>query len=251
MEHAEYLDAARTDLAAMRLAVASGPLDTRVPTCPDFDVDDLARHVAAFCIRWTEVVRDGRTAAFRPIEPDEVPLDPGQRAEWLGAIGDELLDLLAATPPELERWSWYPLDRTAGFIARRVAHELCLHRVDLQLARGVAGPIDPELAADGIEEVFLIRAHHSRFEHDPVRGSGRSLHLHGTDMPAGVPAAEWMVTLAPDGVRVSHEHGKGDLALRGAVGDLERLLYQRPTYAPVEVFGDESVLTEFHGVFTF
>ena len=59
------------------------------------------------------------------------------------------------------------------------------------------------------------------------------------------------MTLTPEGVQVAREHAKGDLALRGAVGDLERLLYQRPTDQPVDAFGDESVLTEFHQVFTF
>lgn len=251
MEFSQYLDASRQDLDATCAAIAAGPLETRVPTCPDFDVDDLARHVGAFCIRWIEVIRTGHMVAFQPIGPDAISPGPQQRAEWLDTIGSELLELLAATPPDAERWSWYPGDQTVGFIARRIANELCMHRVDAQLARGDAGPIDPALAADGIEEIFFIRAHHSRFDGEPIRGSGRTLHLHGTDTPPGAEPAEWLLTFSPEGVQVAREHAKGDLALRGAVGDLERMLYQRPTDAPVQAFGDESVLDEFHELFTF
>jgi uncharacterized protein (TIGR03083 family) len=251
MEYAEHLDAAHQDLDAICTAVAAGPLDSRVPTCPEFDVDDLARHVAAFCLRWTQVVRARREVPFATLDRDDPLPGPPQRAEWLAAIGHELVELLRATPPDTECWSWYPPDQSAGFIARRVANELCMHRVDAQLARGEAGPIDAALAADGIDEIFFILEHHARFRHDPSVGTGRTMHLHGTDAPADGPPAEWMVTLAPDGVRVTREHAKGDLAVRGAVGDLERLLYQRPTAEPVQVFGDETVLTELYELFTF
>ena len=251
MEHTEYLDAANADVIALCAAVAAGPLDARVPTCPDFDVDDLARHVGAFCIRWSDVLRERRAVEFRPLEGDDRSQVPGDRAAWLRDVGDRLVEQLRGLPGDAECWTWYPPDQTARFIARRVANELCMHRVDAQLARGDAGPIDPALAADGIDEIFLIRQHHARFAHDPVRGSGRTMHLHGTDAPPDLPAAEWMVALSPDGLRVTREHAKGDLALRGAVGDLERLLYQRPTAEPVEMFGDVTVLDELHELFTF
>ncbi len=57
--------------------------------------------------------------------------------------------------------------------------------------------------------------------------------------------------LDPDGVQVTREHAKGDLALKGGVSDLEMLLYQRPTVGAVERFGDDSVLETFHREFTF
>lgn len=251
MEHAEYLDAASEDLAAICAAVAAGPLEVRVPSCPDFDVDDLARHVGAFCIRWSDVLDEGRMVEFRPLGRDAASSTPEARSAWLRGVGDRLVQQLRALPGDAELWSWYPPDQTARFIARRIANELCMHRVDAQLARGDAAPIEPALAADGIDEVFLIRQHHARFRRDPVRGTGRSMHLHGTDAPPHLPPAEWMVALGPDGLRVTHEHGKGDLAIRGAVGDLERLLYQRPAAELVEMFGDATVLDEFHELFTF
>ena len=78
----------------------------------------------------------------------------------------------------------------------------------------------------------------------PVRGE--TLHLHGTDRDD-----EWLLTLDPDGLRVERRHAKADLALRGAVSDLELLLYQRPTLGEVERLGDERVLDAWQRVFTF
>jgi hypothetical protein len=74
-----------------------------------------------------------------------------------------------------------------------------------------------------------------------------TLHLHGTDYTP----AEWLLMLGEDGIQVSREHAKGDLALKGPVSDLEMLLYQRPTIGTVDRFGDESVLAAFHREFTF
>ena len=50
---------------------------------------------------------------------------------------------------------------------------------------------------------------------------------------------------------MTREHAKGDLALKGAVSDLEMVLYQRPTVGEVQRFGDDAVLPAFHHVFTF
>jgi hypothetical protein len=55
----------------------------------------------------------------------------------------------------------------------------------------------------------------------------------------------------PDGLDVRREHAKGDLALKGAVSDLELLLYDRPPLGEVERFGDESVLDAWYRVFKF
>ncbi len=125
-----------------------------------------------------------------------------------------------------------------------MSHELAIHRVDAQLARGQADPVDAELAADGIEEIFLLLT-----RVDPGRATapgGRSIcTARTTNRPSGSSSSR------PDGIDVTRQHAKGDLALKAGVSDLEMLLYQRPTVAPVERFGDESVLEAFHREFTF
>jgi uncharacterized protein (TIGR03083 family) len=245
VEHATRLAAIERETQAFVDAVAAGPLDVQVPTCPDFTVDVLAAHVGRFCSWWTHVLCEG---TGRPKPPYSEELGDTSRVDWLRAIREHLLAELAVTPPETVTWSWYPANQSAAFVARRVSHELAIHRVDAQLARGPADPVEPELAADGIEEIFVLFYAVDRVRGgDAPRPHGETLHIHGNDY---VPA-EWLLTFTDDGVDVRHEHAKGDLALRGAVSDLEMVLYQRPTVGRVERFGDERVLETFHRHFTF
>jgi hypothetical protein len=94
-----------------------------------------------------------------------------------------LISELEATPASTPVWTWFDSDHTAGFVARRCAHELAVHRYDAQASRGICTPIPAELAADGIDEVLdvLVSA-----REQPVPGSGRVL-------PCGRP------TSAPSG----------------------------------------------------
>jgi hypothetical protein len=69
------------------------------------------------------------------------------------------------------------------------------------------------------------------------------LHLHATDDDLG-PTGEWTITSdRVDGVAWSHDHGKGDVALRGPAKDLLLATVRRRSAAElgVEVFGDTAV----------
>jgi len=254
MDHETHVDAAQQELTALIAAAQAGPLDARVPTCPDYDVDALALHVGGFCTAWLHAMRHGVVypgpagdGSFGVLDD----LTPASRAAWLDDLGEQFFTQLRSMSADAACWTWYEPDMTAAFVARRASHELAVHRVDMQLARGAADPVDAELAADGIEEVFMIQAFSAPYRDDLVHGSGQTMHLHGTDVDGLDIDAEWLVTLNPDGLTVAREHAKGDLALRASVSDLEMLLYQRPTVGPVEQFGDPSVLEVFHGEFTF
>ena len=60
-----------------------------------------------------------------------------------------------------------------------------------------------------------------------------SYHFHTTDVPG-----EWVVVFDADGVAVSREHAKADVAIRGAASDLELFLYNRRGNDRLEIFGD-------------
>jgi hypothetical protein len=123
-----------------------------------------------------------------------------------------------------------------------MAHETAVHRFDAQMAIDKAQPIEAALAADGIEEIFAMAgAAPDRMG----QGEGQTLHLHSNE------GNEWLIAMNPDGLDVRREHAKGDLALRGAVSDIELLLYGRPPIGEVERFGDESVLDAWYQVFKF
>jgi uncharacterized protein (TIGR03083 family) len=241
MDHATRVAAVERELATLIAAVQSGPADARVPTCPDWAVADLADHVGLFCRRWNGVLADG------PPPEGSAFAAAGQETDPIGALpglADELVDRLRGTDPATPAWTWLPEDQTVGFIARRAVHEVTIHRVDAQLARGAHDPIDPAIAVDGIEEVFVLLQH-------PMRGApsahGETVHLHGTDRDD----AEWLITLGPDTIDVAREHAKGDLAVQATASDLELLVYQRPTHGEVRTFGDEAVLAALYREFTF
>lgn len=261
MDFAAHVDSAARDMDRLIASLAAGPTDVQVPTCPDFTVDALAEHVGRFCTTWTHALVERTAPSEVRTSPlvasgDSAPDDPTDRVEWLRELSGRFLTTLAASTPDAPYWTWFAPDQTAGFIARRASHELAIHRVDMQLARGAADPIDRALAADGIEEIFMLQAYGAPFHPETRHGTGQTLHLHGTDdtpdrSGTDPVEAEWLVTLAPDGLHVSREHAKGDLALRGAVGDLELLLYQRPAQGEVQRFGDDAVLAQFYEEFTF
>ena len=239
MDYEAHIAAFERELDAFATAVDAGPLDADVPTCPDFDVEALATHVGGLLGFWSHVLAEG---AGRP-KPDvhEVPTAAG-RGPWLRELGTLVVAELRADTATSPAWSWYEPDQTAGFWARRAAHELAVHRVDAQSARDGIEPIDAALAVDGIDELLLLAS-----LRDEVPTDGRTIHLHGTDRDD----AEWLVTFTSDGLQVERTHAKGDLALRGAVSDLELLLYQRPIAGDVERFGDTTLLDAFHDAFTF
>src|SRR5207253_3038416 len=79
---------------------------------------------------------------------------------------------------------------------------------------GEPGPIDAELAADGIDEGLYVFVPMAR-QGSTVAGTGERFHLHRTD-----GEGEWLVVVEGDGIRVSREHGKGDVAVRGRAADL-------------------------------
>ena len=244
MDYGARIDAVERELAALVAAVAAGPLDARVPTCPNFAVDDLAKHVGEFCAFWTHVLCEGTS---RPKTPFRDTVGPEGRASWINALAGYLVTELRATPASTAVWTWYAADQSAAFVGRRCSHELAIHRVDAQLARGAADPVDAELAADGIEEIFLLIHQFGRNRQRATPGSGQTLQLHGTDDHP----VEWLITLDRDDVHVRREHAQADLVLKGAVSDLEMLLYQRPTVDAVTRLGDASVLDVFHDGFTF
>ncbi len=242
MEYAQHVEAVERETQAMAEALADGPLDTTVPSCPDWTVIDLAAHVGEFTGFWAHVLCEG-TGRPKPAF-DDMPSDsPSAVADWYKSVAGHLIDELWATAPHTTVWTWDPDDNSARFAARRCAHELAVHRFDMQLAYGRAEPIASDLAADGIEEMFVMAG--VRFE---PGGDERneSLSLHTTDQDR-----QWLLTLTPQGLHVDRQSTSGDLTVRGAASDLELLLYRRPILDEVALSGDRTALDSWYRAFTF
>jgi uncharacterized protein (TIGR03083 family) len=232
VDYQEHIDAIAGEAALLAAALDDGSADAPVPTCPEWSVAQLAEHVNGFTGFWTHVLCEG---TGRP----KTPFD----GLSFSNLATGLLNELRTTAPGTPVWSWVPGQENAAFVARRATHELAVHRYDAQTARSRPQPIPSAVAADGIEEIFVMIG---AWGAPAGTGSGETLHLHATDVDG-----EWLITLAPAGLIVERSHAKADLALRGAASDLELLLYQRPPLGAIESFGDQAVIDAWYRAFKF
>jgi len=232
MEPARYLAHLEADVERL-VAAASGALDEPVAACPGWTVSDLVAHQSGVYCFATAQLRAAPGAELARFEPP----DPGPPLDVLRASADDLFAALRDTDPAEHRPNWAGKP-TAAFWFRRMAQETLVHRLDAELAAGALGPIDVELAIDGIDELgdtFLPHA-----ARRGITGTGETVHLHATDDDLPAPG-EWMFTFHAQGVDVDHRHGKGDMAVRGPAGQLLLFVWNR---RPVEVecFGDPDPL---------
>jgi uncharacterized protein (TIGR03083 family) len=221
MDHAACCDRLDEEIERTAAAVADVPGDAPVPSCPDWTVSDLAFHLGRIH-RWAE--RLVRTLADGPQVAATAFADPGPpSADWLRAGGTPLVATLRAADPAAPMWAW-GADQHVAFWSRRQLHETLIHRVDTQLAGGIPPRADPEVAADGIDELLVNLPSASRFSSKVVnlRGQGERLALVPTDV-----AWSWTITLSPDGFSVAGGSGEADATLSGPSLDLLLVLYRR------------------------
>lgn len=237
MEPTTHLAHLRADLDRI-LATPVERLDAQVQACPGWTVADLLGHHAGVLRFATAQLRADPGSDFIPFDP---PDEGVPSLEMLAIAGEEVLAALADADPTEHRPNWADAP-TAAFWFRRLAHETSIHRVDAQLAHATPDPIDPALAVDGIDELGEVFLRHAGRR--GITGTGETVHLHATDdeVASGeVSGGEWMFTFHEHGVDVAHDHGKGDMAVRGPAGQLALFAWNR---RPVEVecFGESDPL---------
>src|SRR5579862_4041971 len=148
MDNARFLSCLEADYRRLREVVA-GHLDARVPTCPDWSVTDLARHVGEVYLHKVECMQAGG-----PWETEWPPagLMDEEPLALLDRSYAELVAELTTRDPGAPGGTWYTPDPTVGFWFRRMAQETVIHRVDAELgASASVAPIPDDLAIDGID----------------------------------------------------------------------------------------------------
>lgn len=247
MEPAEHLTALLSDGRLFERAVARAGWDDPVPPCPGWSVRDLVVHLGGVH-RWvTAFVVDERAeptsreerAAFGE-HPDDAYL-----AEWFSAGLEGVADALARADPALRCWTIWPGVPPRAFWARRMAHEMLVHRLDAEIAAGTqVTRVEPALAADGVDELlagFLLGRPPRRLVADPTR----TVAVATTDT-----GDAWSLAIGPDGPRAGSGSGSGagsgadDLTVRGPAAAVHRLLWNRADGLPdgVTADGDPAVL---------
>ena len=238
MNHAEFLDVVVAEAEALAAAARAVGPDAMVPATPEWTMSKLVKH-AGTTHRWAmAVVASGQFAS--PADLDlGLPASDAEYPDWIERGAAQFREVVGATDATADCWSWGP-DQHAGFWSRRMAHETSMHRWDAETAVGEPRPIDPALAVDGIDERLVNLAAslgHSPTPVEILQGAGETAHLHATDAEG-----EWLLRFGPEGMEITREHAKGDVAVRGAANDLLLYLVGRRGLDGLEVFGDIDVL---------
>ncbi len=240
MDHATLLIA---ENAALGELLRDADLATPVPTCPEWTLDQLMRHVGRGD-RWSAQIVADQSVEF--VDPGTVPggtppADRNGQIDWLHDGVRELLGAVETSGPETPVWTFLGVRPACWWIRRRL-HETLVHRADAALALGAGFDVDPAVAADGITE-YLERVVIRAGQEGPAGGDrpvdeGHSLHLHATDA-----AGEWTILGRSDGIAVDHEHGRATAAVRGPARDLLLGVVRRGSVEDLglEVFGDRAV----------
>ncbi|MYT30785.1 MULTISPECIES: maleylpyruvate isomerase family mycothiol-dependent enzyme [unclassified Streptomyces] len=249
LAHEEYCAQLLVESEKFREIVRHGDLTAKVPTCPDWTLADLARHVGG-AHRWAgELVATRATAMIDPTTvagaggPAEAT--PEAFDAWLAEGAERTVAALREAGPDAPVWSWAG-DNRAGFWARRMVHETVIHRADAALTTGAAYEVPPEIAADCLDEWLELCASPAVAERwadraEDLFGPGRTLHLHATDTPPALHA-EWLLDLTGEHFTHRRAHEKAAVALRAPLTDLLLAVYRRrPADDGIEVLGDRSL----------
>ncbi|MDO8731771.1 MAG: maleylpyruvate isomerase family mycothiol-dependent enzyme [Actinomycetota bacterium] len=198
-------------------------LQSTVLSCPGWTMADLTQHLSG-TQRWsTAIVRSGMRG--------DHPVGPSDRAgleQWFSDGASQLVATLRQTPPEQPAWNFGPDPRQASFWSRRAAHEVAVHLWDAMNAQGRVFEIDPELAADGIDEVCTVFVY-MKLRHGSLPDWTPVLNLVPTDVADGA----WQLK-APN--RPTDDEPQ--VTLRGSAHDLLLALWGRQGLEGIDIEGD-------------
>ncbi|MEV7196176.1 maleylpyruvate isomerase family mycothiol-dependent enzyme [Streptomyces sp. NPDC093510] len=251
LSHERYCAEVTRQIDLLRTTVTGADLSATVPTCPDWTLGELVRHTGG-AVRWSE--RLVATRAEKNIPEEDIPEATGPRGDdpaaldaWLARTAELGTKTFRAAGADAPVWSWSG-DHRAGFWARRMTHELVVHRADAAIAAGVVYEVEPDVAVDAIDEWLDLVALAQRTDPEDsateLRGAGRSIHLHATDdAPDGLDA-EWLIEFGDDGFTWRRGHAKATVALRGPLTEVLLAFYRRRSLdsGRVEVLGERELL---------
>lgn len=244
-----YQAVIRNEADAFVAAYVNGDPDAHVPLCPGWTLTDLVDHLGQVH-QWAHGIVLGEG-------PREVvtggPEDGEDVATWYEECVGDLLDTLATTDPARPCWTFQSDNEQARFWSRRQALELLVHRVDAEAAVGGSVRVDPDLAVDGVAEIFDVWLPRITRRHGPpdlaapllIACTDRSerwlLHpSQGADQPLPPPTADGPVLTDQDAASAA-------ATISGSGAGLLMVLWKRLNLsaAGVSLGGDLEVAEDF------
>lgn len=147
----QHLRGFRREADAFARVVSTGDLDAPVPNCPDWTLRDLTAHLGGVH-RWAHAAMLSGLGGPSPLEHPTIPTTRAAVLDWFTEGAAALHETLATVDPAAPCWTFSNAS-TAAFWLRRQAHETAVHRWDAESSQGSPGPLDPDLAVDGLHEV--------------------------------------------------------------------------------------------------
>lgn len=247
----DYLRHLRAESRRFAEVMVGAPHGTAVPSCPNWNADDLLWHLASVQHFWAAIVRDRLQDPSHVVELDR----RGTRAELLALFehaSESLVHALFEADPAEHVWTWAP-DQTVGFILRRQAHEALIHRLDAELVAGSVTPLPADLAADGVAEALGVM-----YGGCPPWGTftpdGRIVEVvcTDTDVTLAVALGRFSGTDPETGTTYDEPDlslstvGDQDVVatISGSADDLDAWLWHRRDESVLAVSGDEAALAD-------
>ncbi len=162
-------DALIEETAAFGELIRGADPATPVPTCPEWTLQQLFRHVGRGN-RWAaQIVADRRDTALDPreVRDGKPPDDRDAAIDWLNAGAALILDSVDDVGADTEVWTFIG-PRPAQWWIRRRLHEATVHKADAAIALGIDVELAPEVAADGIDEWLERVAVETNAESSPL-----------------------------------------------------------------------------------
>lgn len=222
-------------LAAAKHAGFESPVDY----CPGWTVGRLLGHCGKILQRTNLVLQSNSVEIPGDDEQAKLPRDEALFDEF-ERIAKTLCQTMRTCDLNAPGWNFTGANLTNSFWLRRMAHEIEIHRLDMQDAASMPiTPFEPTSAADGIDELIFVLM--------PVLAGNNasdisaSFHLHCTDVDG-----EWLLVVENGVQTATREHAKGDVAIRGHASSLYQWAWNRRKALAdsVEIIGNVDVATK-------
>lgn len=229
LDLATYIESITNHSAAVA-AAANDHLDEPIEYCPGWTMVDLVQHLIEVQWFWATVVE--QRMQERPNEGRPTDVERAELIDRFSRGAEHLVRVLEESDQTNSVYTWAPQQQNVAFVTRHQVQEIVVHHWDAAHAAGAAFHVDPEVAADSIEEFLTFSVSN---EVDPIDPPGVTL---GGSLGLQCTDVEHSWTLldgdTPSTVRFVEGLSPGTPHIAGTSSDILLWLYSR-----VELDSDE------------